>query len=99
MKELPIAWLQEDEMENIRRYDLGFNRAEEAVLNQASLVIPNTVGDAAYVGLTDDLKDVLYVYCAKNEGFRQILFARRASEAKRTYFLIIYRIKYENQKS
>lgn len=86
MKQLPIAWLQEDEIENIRRYDLGFSRAKEAILNQASLAIPNTAGDAAYVGLTDDLKDVLYVYCAKNEGYRQILFARRASKGETNTF-------------
>lgn len=92
MKQLPIAWLQEDEIENIRRYDLGFKRAKEVLLNTATIKLPNISGDSVYIGLTEDLLDVLYVYCKKDDGFRRIVVARRATnKEKDTFFASIAR--------
>jgi uncharacterized DUF497 family protein len=86
MKQLPIAWLQEDEIENIRRYDLGFNRAKEVLLNTVTIKLPNISGDSIYIGLTEDLSDVLYVYCKSDDGFRRIVVARRANKKEKDAF-------------
>jgi uncharacterized DUF497 family protein len=92
MKELPIAWLPEDEDENIRIYDLSFVKAKEVLLNTATIKLPNISGDNIYLGLTEDLSDVLYVYCKKDDGFRRIVVARRASDQEKdTFFASIAR--------
>jgi uncharacterized DUF497 family protein len=86
MKELPIAWLLEDELANIRQFDLSFEKAKEVLLNTVSLRLPNIAGDSVYVGLTDDMKHVLFVYCKREDKFRKIILARRASKHERDAF-------------
>ncbi|HXH73850.1 MAG TPA: hypothetical protein VNJ08_02725 [Bacteriovoracaceae bacterium] len=81
-----IAWLQEDERKNIIVNGITFLQAKEVIENQASVQIRNLHGDFAYIGLTDDLMKIIYVYCIEEDGFRRIKRARLASNIEAAAF-------------
>lgn len=86
MSRLSIVWIPEDELENIKRFDLSFHTAKEVIENQASVRLTNLAGGGTYIGVNADLSEVLYVYCARSEEFIQILFARRATREEADAF-------------
>lgn len=85
-----IIWRAQDEIENVRLFDVSFGPAVEVIENESSVKVSNIGGDAAYIGPTNDLKSILYVYVVLNEGFRVIQYARRATPKEiDSYFLML----------
>jgi hypothetical protein len=86
MQSKRVAWLLEDEKVNISKYDLDFTLAKQIIINNMSITVSNIHGDNSYIGLTDDMKEVLYVYCIDEDGFSRIVMARRASTLEQNAF-------------
>lgn len=86
MKSKRVAWLNEDEKENISKYDLSFDLAKQVILNELSLALDNVHGDYSYIGLTDDMLEVVYVYCIFEDGITRIVLARRATSIEKNSF-------------
>lgn len=81
-----IVWLEEDEKENIKRFDLSFRKAKEAILNSMSLKISNIHSDYTYVGPNEELSEIYLVYVIKDENLSRIVMARRANEKESEQF-------------
>ena len=86
MQSKRVAWLREDEKVNILKYHLDFTLAKQIILNNLSISIENIHGDNTYIGLTDNMKEVLYVYCIDEDGLSRIVMARRASVIEQNAF-------------
>lgn len=86
MKSRRVAWLNEDEKENISKYDLSFDLAKQIIMNNLSIAVENIHGDYSYVGLTDDMLEVVYVYCIFEDGITRIVMARRATSTEKNVF-------------
>ncbi len=59
--------------------EISFGLAEEVIKNSASLQCRNIHGDFAFIGLTNSMEYVLYIYCVDEDGFRKIKRARIAT--------------------
>lgn len=82
-----IIWRAQDEIENVRLFDVSFGPAVEVIENESSVSVTNVRGDNVFIGPTADLRQILYVYCMRVEEFRLIQFARRATiEEADSYF-------------
>jgi len=81
-----VAWLKDDEQENILKYDLDFTLAKQIILNNLSISVDNIHGDCSYIGLTDNMEEVLYVYCIDEDGISRIIMARRATPLEKNAF-------------
>lgn len=86
MKIKRVAWLKDDEKENISKYDLSFDLAKEIIMNTLSISVENIHGDFSYIGMTDDLLEVIYVYCIDEDGMTRIMLARRATPLEKNLF-------------
>jgi uncharacterized DUF497 family protein len=81
-----IVWMEDDEKENINRYDLSFQKAKETILNSMTLTIANIHGDFTYVGPNEELSEIYLVYAINDEGLTRIVMARRASDEESQQF-------------
>lgn len=81
-----IAWLPRDEEKNKSLYGISFGLAEEVIRNSVSFQCRNIHGDFAFIGLTNNMNHVLYVYCVDEEGFRKIKRARIATIEEENIF-------------
>ncbi len=86
MQSKRVAWLKDDEQENILKYDLDFTLAKQIILNELSISVDNIHRDCSYIGLTDNMKEVLYVYCIDEDGISRIVMARRATPLEKNAF-------------
>ena len=81
-----FVWMDDDEKENIKRYDLSFQKAKQAILNSMSLRVPNIHGDFTYIGPNEDLSEIYLVYAINDDDFSRIVMARRASKKESEQF-------------
>lgn len=90
MKNKRVAWLKEDEEKNIRKYGLSFSQANEVINNELTLKVRNVHNDYTFIGFTDDLIEVLYVYCINDQSIRRVISIRKATmNEKNALFLKI----------
>ena len=80
--EKPVIWLPEDEKENVSRYGITFEQANEVVENQSSFMVANIHGDYLFIGLDYAMEVVIKVYCIDDDGFRRIKRAERANASE-----------------
>ncbi len=90
-----LAWLDIDEEINIRKFGIDFSKAKEVIFNKSSLSIPNIHSDYCYIGTTEDLKDVLYLYCKKEDEFIRVTMARKAADDEKNEFFKKLRGEYQ----
>ncbi len=87
MDRLRVGWSKKEEAENVEAFGVSFNLAKEVVLNSSSLKLANLDKDFVFIGPVDDLSKILVVNCTREQGFRKISWARKASQKEESgYF-------------
>lgn len=87
MEKLPVYWNEQESQENFLRFGVSFKEAKEVVCNMSSFHIQNIEKDYTFIGPMNDLSKILIVNCKKEDGFRKIYWARKASiNEEKVYF-------------